>query len=454
MSTSTSTKKMIIVAGIAFGVGLSSMAAMPANAATNGTSPSNGQCLVGSSAQVISHPEVSHTETTVVPGEAAVTEPQEIWGRDVSHLVYQFTRTNPGSAETLTNLYKFAQTIPAVDGTKTYEWTTTVVDSKVKYQYEKWVTGDVEAKTSTGWFKVGEFGWQRWFPGSYKETFDDVEVLESGAHNAIQGKDLGDGRGTVNEWVVDGVTYRQHTTAYKYLKSGKTWNIQVGSHQETQWASTSPGSGWTQTGQWKWEVEPKPAQTLLYQDGAWVKDNPGAPWVQVDSKQEGNGDAVAPFQEWLAQDGSATPTKSEAGTFTQTNFDGWTVFGTSSVDDPREYYLAGGAPTTDLTEANWFDPTTTTRPLEADGWKLLDKRDLVVKEATPDTTTTTTVVDQAAYDETVHTGVYANCPPTLAVTGGSFDDWGPAGLAGLGFLGLGTTLVALGTRRARRESGQ
>lgn len=397
MSISKHAIKTVSV-GAALGLGLTLAVIPAANAATGGTLPEKngeGQCLIDTKTSKVRHAEQSHMEDRTVPGKAAVTEPQEVWGRDVdgqeevwvqltqyfrtyevpthieydqwsykrwvegqkeqSHYLYQYSRTNPGHSQTFTDYYKYKQVIPAQDGVKTFQWKISVDDYKVKYQYQKQVSGVVQMKDPYGnWKNIDTFGWEWYSSPSYQWSFDDKDVLESGGHNSTQ-----------STWEENGVKYRKVTQAYQYAKNGVTEQVKTGSHWEYQWSTVSPGNGWQQTGEWKWQTEPKPEQTILYQDGAWVKDNPGAPWTQYDHKSEGNNDAVAPFQEWRAQDGSATPNQGEAGKFKDESFDGWNRFGepekvvTQEETESKWVYLTRDADgnlveTDDRTKAAFF----------------------------------------------------------------------------------------------------
>ena len=598
MSTTKNTAKLASV-GVAFGVGLTLAVIPAANAATTGDLPpknSLGQCLIDTKTSTTHYPEQSHEVITTTPGVLAVTEPQELWGRDVatqeavwvqltqyfrteqvpthvnydqwsykrwveglkeeSHFLYQFSRLNPGHKETFTDYYKYQQVIPAKDGVKTFNWTRVVDDYKVKYQYQKFVSGVVQVKKPYGgWQNTGGvFDWSKW--DSYQWSYDNKDILESGPHSSQYGPiEVGD----------DGLQYRKLTTKYQYTKTGVTEQVKTGSHTETQWGTEKPaGDGWKQTGQWDWAIKPQPEQTILYQDGAFVKDNPGAPWVPIDHESRGNNDAVAPFEEWRAQDGSATPNQAEAGKFEQSSFDGWTalenpekvvtqwpteskwVYLTRDADgnlietddptkaglfteadpavDPQyiefnrttetkegepvtktiylsgvegdldetenpedaswfnvkyqvpegwqtvkdaegnpvldtelvsgeipghfEYYLPGGEPTLEQSDANWFNPNKTDHPSTKDGWRLIDHKIKTLKEAIPDKIEKSLFIDKAAWDDSKKEGVYRDC--TLAVTGS--DGWGTAGLAGLGLLvvGGGAALVVAQTRRSRR----
>ncbi len=483
-----------------------------ANAATPATFASeSNQCLV-EKARVVHHAEVFHHNEIITPGEAAIKELKERWSREVpaiTHLetlfsrvepgqkeiaynLYQFSRTNPGQAETFTNFFKFKQVIPASDGVKTYKWKTSVDDYKVKYQYQKQVSGVVQKKTPYGkWENTGEtFGWQPW--DSIQWSFDDKAVLNSGSHNSIIPMDP-----------KDGVQYRMVTTAYQYTKTGKTEQIKVGSHWEYQWGVNSPGNGWQQTGEWAWETEPAAEQTIYYMNGDWVKDNPGAPWVEFDTKSEGNDDAVAPFTEYRAQDGSATTDASSAGKFKEAAFDGWTEFSNEwfveqeyiadktlyltqfaqgvigetenfsdatwvLTDDPSvdlsiwtqmvdehgdplvrdliekegytEYYVPGGEPTRELGDTNWTPEDEA--PVEG-GWSFVDERKFTVKEGTPDTIVQVKVVDKAAWNENI-AAKYGDC---LATTGGQYDHLKPIAAGGAAILAAGGAALFFGMRR-------
>lgn len=349
--------------------------AIPASAATgtNGTDPAKndkGQCLATPSrVDLVNHDKVSHFDKVVTPGEDAVVELQQRWSREipevaeesvketyfyreiaaiaaswqyfdtipeqleVSHQERQFSRTNPGQTQTFTDYYKYKQVIPAQSGTKEYSWKISVDDYKIKYQYQKQVKGVVQVKNPYGkWENTGQsFDWEWYSSPSYQWSFDDKTVLESGGHNSVQ-----------SEWTSNGQQYRKVTQAYQYTKNGVTQQVKTGSHWEYQWGVNSPGNGWVKTGEERWLAgqEPKPEQTIFYQDGAWVTGNPGAPWIQYDQKSEGNGDAIAPFTEYRAADGSPTTDANNAGWFKEESFEGWSQYGQPKTVIDQEYVAA------------------------------------------------------------------------------------------------------------------
>ncbi len=398
-----STNSARIAGGLtAFGIAgiLAVGGAIPASAATgtSGTDPvknDKGQCLATPSRiDLVNHDKVSHFDKVVTPGEDAVVELQQRWSREipevteesvketifqreiaaiaakwqysqeipgqkeVSHLEYQYSRNNPGQVQTFTDFYKYNQVIPAQSGTKEYNWKVSVDDYKVKYQYQKQVKGIVQVKGPYGvWKDTGTtFDWEWYSSPSYQWSFDDKSVLESGGHNSVQ-----------SEWTSNGQQFRKVTQAYQYAKNGVTEQIKTGSHWNYQWGVNSPGNGWVKTGEERWLAgqEPKPEQTIFYQDGAWVTGNPGAPWVQYDHKSEGNNDAIAPFTEYRAQDGSATPDVNSAGWFKEESFTDWSQYGqpkkvvTQESSATRTVYLYLDAQgnlqqTEDEAQAGWF----------------------------------------------------------------------------------------------------
>lgn len=373
--------------------------AIPASAATGNTADpaknDKGQCLATPSrVDLVNHNRVTHFDKVVTPGEDAVVELQQRWSREipevteesiketfffrdvaaveakwqysqevpeqleVSHKERQFSRTNPGQTQTFTDYFKYNQVIPAQAGTKEYNWKISVNDYKIKYQYQKQVKGIVQVKSPYGgWQNTGTtFDWEWYSSPSYQWSFDDKTVLESGGHNSVQ-----------SEWTENGKRYRKVTQAYQYTKNGVTEQVKTGSHWEYQWGVNSPGNGWVKTGEERWLAgqEPKPERTVFYQDGAWVTGNPGAPWVQYDYKSEGNNDAIAPFTEYRAQDGSATPDVNNAGWFQETSFEGWSQYGQPKKVVTQDYvaahtvYLYRDAQgnlqqTEDEAQAGWF----------------------------------------------------------------------------------------------------
>ena len=386
----------------AFGVvGIISLGGFaPASAATaaTGTDPAKndkGQCLAEPSrSTVIHHAAITHLDTVTTPGEEAIVELQQRWSREVpevteesiketyfyrdieavaarwqffdmipeqlevSHQERQFSRTNPGQTQTFTDFYKYNQVIPAQSGTKEFNWKISVDDYKVKYQYQKQVKGVVQIKKPYGgWENTGTtFDWEWYSSPSYQWSFDDKAVLESGGHNSVQA-----------EWTENGRQYRKVTQTYQYAKNGVTQQVKTGSHWEYQWGVNSPGNGWVKTGEERWLAgqEPKPERTIFYQDGAWVTGNPGAPWTQYDHKSEGNDDAIAPFTEYRAADGSPTTDVNNAGWFKEESFEGWSQYGQPKTVVTQEYeaahtvYLTRDAQgnlviTKNEAEAGWF----------------------------------------------------------------------------------------------------
>ncbi len=387
----------------------------------------------------VAHDAVTKQAPREIPGQKAEGYWQQRWSRDVpevsekshqevrysktikgqpevSHLEYQFSRENPGQArevettykhkrlnpgqkETFTEYFKYKKVIPAEDGVKEYKFKKSVDDFKTEYQYQKKVRGVVQKKDPyKGWVNVGTFGWEWYSSPSYQWSTDNVDVLQSGDHNSVQ-----------SEWTDGGTKYRKVTQAFAYMKNGNTREIKVGSHWEYQWATESPGSGWTKTGESRWKVEPKPAQTVLYKDGAWTTDKPGSPWIETDSKMVSNNDAVAPFWEYKTENGVTTK-ESEADWLPKASYEGWTKYDSRERETkpyiaPFIEYKTDGGVTTDASKADWF------KQASFEGWSRYgEPKKVVTQEASLDVTywlvykdgmfSKTTDVNQASWVDT------------------------------------------------------
>jgi hypothetical protein len=135
------------------------------------------------------------------------------------------------------------------------------------------------------------------------------------------------------------------------------------------------------------------------------------------------------------------------------------------IDGYTEYYVPDGAPSREITDDNWFDPTKVDQPSSEDGWHLLEEREVTDQEAVPPVVTIVKVVDKAAWVETRQVPAeYDTCPPTTtgkeappaAKTGDVADSMSPLGLGLMGgtlavLLG-GTTALAINARRRGEES--
>jgi hypothetical protein len=120
------------------------------------------------------------------------------------------------------------------DRTRTSE---EVPDYKTKYQYQKQVRGVIQQRDNGRgqWHNTGQtFDWEWWVGNTTQWSFDDVEVLQSGPHNATQAT-----------WTQGHHEWRKQTTAYQYVKNGVTEQVQVGSHTEygkwSEWATLETG---------------------------------------------------------------------------------------------------------------------------------------------------------------------------------------------------------------------
>ncbi len=106
------------------------------------------------------------------------------------------------------------------------------------------------------------------------------------------------------------------------------------------------------------------------------------------------------------------------------------------------YYVRNGEPTRELGESNWI-----TGYPKGEGWTVVDTRKVSNNDGIPPKTVTITVVDKAAWDESVTTP--AKYEPCVLAHTGSDSPWGAAGIGGaLALLGVGTLVM---TRRARHR---
>lgn len=105
-----------------------------------------------------------------------------------------------------------------------YSYVKTVADFKTKYQYQKQVKGVVQQRDNGQgqWHNTGQtFDWEWWVGNTTQWSFSDVDVLESGSHNATQAT-----------WTQSGHQWRKQTTQYRYVKNGVTEQVPNGSHDE------------------------------------------------------------------------------------------------------------------------------------------------------------------------------------------------------------------------------
>ncbi len=273
----------------------------------------------------------------------------------------QLKRWNEGQKETYTQYFKYFKIIPGNEGVKTFEWQRTVKEYCTEYQYEKWVKGTKEKKVYGKWVPDGTFDYRDW-PGAGPVWNDGG----SGGHHDV--------------WVEGDTRYT--STAYKYVKTGVTREVEIGNKKETKWSTSSPGDDWTKTGKWEWEIKPTPDQKVWYKNGDWTKEELGSTWQVADTKKEANGDAVAPFWEYKTREGWSK-NLSDADWFPAGKYDG-TTFNTREVQKEippfKEWRDGDGNATTDPTQAGW------SLKKEIDGWNTGDSEERTIKEATPDMT--------------------------------------------------------------------
>lgn len=75
-----------------------------------------------------------------------------------------------------------------------------------EYQYIKQVRGNVQ-KWFIVWYNDGTFDWENWSGGSTQWSEQNVDVLETGPHSAVQ---------------ASGTGWRKVTTEYRYVPTGET----------------------------------------------------------------------------------------------------------------------------------------------------------------------------------------------------------------------------------------
>jgi hypothetical protein len=115
-----------------------------------------------------------------------------------------------------------------------------------------------------------------------------------------------------------------------------------------------------------------------------------------------------------------------------------TVIDQEAVPGYAVYYVRDGEPTRELGESNWI-----TGFPKGEGWTLVDTRKVVDKAAVPPKTTTVTVVDKAAWDETVTVpATYEKCETNNVLAHTGLDIYGAAEIAGaLLLLGFGAKMI-------------
>lgn len=252
---------------------------------------------------------VVEPERTELVEHEAETVREQRWSRDVPAT----TRTE----------YRYSKPVKGTDGIRECKWKSKVTDYKTKFQYQKQVKGLTQKQVKkpyggTKWEDTGTFDWEWFTSPSYKWSYKDKDVLESGGHNSTQA-----------EWTDNGVKYRKITQQYRYVKNGETQQVENGSHWEYQWASESPGKDWTKTDECRWKVEPTPDTTE--------------------------------YSEWTIE----------------LLTDPWTLSEQREVPDTEgftEYYVPGAEPSRDLGEQNWTEDS----PAK---WSFVDERTRVTKEA-------------------------------------------------------------------------
>ena len=142
-----------------------------------------------------------------------------------------------------------------------FKYKKSVEDSKLKYQYQKQVKGEVRERLKGGSSNlVGTFDWEFFQPPTWKGgpltqwSFDDVAVLESGPHNA-----------TSNDYLQGEDMLFKKSTHYQYVRVGEPVSVPNGSHYEYY----LPGGG----------------SSLTNTDANWTTETPGEPWVKFDERQ-------------------------------------------------------------------------------------------------------------------------------------------------------------------------
>jgi len=161
--------------------------------------------------------------------------------------------------------YKYSREISTPQSHQEYKYKQTVQDFKTKYQYQKQTRERTRYSTGSPWGSWSAWTW--WSPPTFKSSFSNVEVLESGDHD-----------GNPND---DWTTYDRD---YQYVKNGVTEQVANGSHDEfSDWTTGSLTSPWTLID--TRTVQDAPIVTTeFYNNGDWTTDTPGAPWVQIDTR--------------------------------------------------------------------------------------------------------------------------------------------------------------------------
>lgn len=142
-----------------------------------------------------------------------------------------------------------------------------------------------------------------------------------------------------------------------------------------------------------------PDTVVLYDNGNWTDKVLGDPWVEIDRDVRSNGDFVAPFREYRAEDGTPTTDLAQAGQFKESSFEGWDQFGqpievvTQEYVADRTVYLTYDGENfgrTDNREEASFVPETVdvstkwSKILGDDGEPIINK--VVTQEAVPERT--------------------------------------------------------------------
>lgn len=215
-----------------------------------------------------------------VPVYETQDNPDYVPEQTIEHEAVFETTEHPAVFETV----EHEAVYETVEHAAEYEYIEHDATYATEYQYVKQVKGKVQKKSIFGWKNEGHFGWETWTGGSTQWSEDDVAVLESGAHNAVQDSWTEGSWPFKSEW-------RKVSTDYRYAPTGET---RQGDLIKDAWTEkVLVKEAWTEdvliTEAWSEEVLVTEAWTeTITVEGAWTETVPaqGEPTIEVQVGEE------------------------------------------------------------------------------------------------------------------------------------------------------------------------
>lgn len=402
--------------------------------------------------------ETTQTWVLTVPGKQEVTHEETRWSKYVPgneetfHNEYSYLERTRTKTENNDTQYRFPKQVREVVHNSHKEFKYKKENFKTQYHFRKYTETKSQTRTKDKhgnwgpWSAWSEYGpWIAWEPMTHESWQDSNAPLGSPADHA--------------DWT--------DTSA-----NGKTQT-----HYHRLWQARADG----QTRQ----------VSLGFEYSGWTTEVRGAPWIKVDERTVNDPDtytdwADAGYTDWsndntkptdtnLVRYGDVETREVPNGTYTYGEWSEWTVVESGLLVEPTlpdntdvheyklgpvekvsnndategytVYYVDGGNPTLDLTDANW---TRFSKDNGPEGWTYVDSRTVTDQEATPD------VVTYYAWSDgkkcVTHTPTPTPSTPTptpseplLPHTGaGNTTLWG---LTGLMLLITGVAMATLGRKR-------